>query len=91
MKLPRLKVGDAIEVIWIDSHYRADKGWMSEEDVDDGNMVTIRSVCIYIGKDADYLHTVSDRSEDMSGVMRDLKLPIGCLKAITKLAKKGEK
>jgi len=85
MKIPRLKLGDAIEVIWLDSHFRAEPGWTTEGDIDDGQGVTIRSVCIYIGKDKDYLHTVADRSEDMSGVMRDLKIPVGCIKSIRKL------
>ena len=87
MKIPKLKLGDAIEVLWIDSHFRAEPGWTSESEIDDGNEVVIRSVCIYIGRDKDYLHTVADRSEDMSGVMRDLKVPRGCCKAIYKLVR----
>ena len=85
MKIPRLSLGDAIEVIWPDAHFRAEPGWSAEEDIDDGQGVTIRSVCIYIGKDKDYLHTVADRSEDADGVMRDLKIPIGGIKSIRRL------
>lgn len=87
MKLPRLKPGDAIEAIWIDSHFRADKGWMDAEEIMETQDVTIRSVCQYAAKDKEYLYTVADRSEgDPAGVMRDLKIPKGCIKSVRRLA-----
>lgn len=86
MRLPRLKPGDAIEVIWIDSHYQAEKGWMAESDLSEAGEITVRSVCQYISKDKQYLYTVADRSiEQPAGVMRDLKIPLGCVKNVSKL------
>jgi predicted DNA-binding ArsR family transcriptional regulator len=84
MKIPRFKPGDAIEIIWTDSHY-LDKGWMDEVDAMGSADVTIRSVCQYLSRDKTYICTVSDRSEAMDGVMRDLKIPIGCIKQIRRL------
>ena len=81
----KLRRGDAIEVRWIDSHYAA-AGWMDESDLDCPPMV-IRSVCIFIGRDKHCIHTAADRSEALinPGIMRDLKIPRGCLKEIRKL------
>ena len=84
MKLPRLTPGDALEIIWTDSHYR-EKGWQEEDEVIGSNDVTIRSVCQYLSHDKTYICTVSDRSEAMDGVMRDLKIPLGCIKTIRRL------
>jgi hypothetical protein len=84
MKLPRLKIGDAIEVMWLDSHFQGD-GWKGEGDLEADSEFVIRSVCIYIGRDKLYINTVADRCEVEDGVMRDLKIPIGCIKAIRKL------
>ncbi len=86
MKIPTLKAGDAIEVIWIDSHFVGDKGWMSKEEaVDETREIIIRSVCQYLAKDKQYLYTVADRSQTDDGVMRDLKVPLGCIKSIRRL------
>jgi len=90
MKIPKLKNGDAVEVYWLDSHFMGD-GWKSEEDITGKGEFTIRSVCIYIGKDKEYVHTVADRCETESGVMRDLKIPIGCIQSIAKLTKQKDK
>jgi len=84
MKIPRLKPGDAIEVRWLDSHFRGE-GWMGEGEITEGEMFVIRSVCIYMGRDSHYINTVADRCETEEGVMRDLKIPIGCIKSIRKI------
>ena len=85
MTIPRtLKPGDAIEVIWLDSHFN-EAGWQSEGDIGTGEDVTIRSVCIYVGRDRNYIHTVADRSEKLDGVMRDLKIPRGCIQTVRRL------
>lgn len=80
-----LKVGDAIEVIWFDSHFQA-AGWKEERELAEAVEMTIRSVCIFVGRDKRYIHTVADRSqEDPAGVLRDLKIPIGCIKSVRRL------
>jgi len=83
-KLPTLKIGDAIECIWLDSHFNP-AGWQDEDDIKDDTQVTIRSVCIYIGRGNGYIRTVADRSEAMDGIMRDLRIPVGCIQSIRRL------
>lgn len=89
MKLPRLTVGDMIEVYWTDSHFCGESGWKSIEEMEDGGReVTIKSVCMYMGRHKKYIYSVSDKSTDEeleTGVMRDLKIPIGCITEIYKL------
>ena len=84
MKIPRLKIGEAIEVKWLDSHFLGE-GWKGEGDLNDGREFVIRSVCQYMGRDRVYLHTVADRCAVEDGVMRDLKIPIGCITGIRRL------
>jgi len=85
MRIPRLKRGDAIEVIWIDAHYEQ-KGWINEHEFEDNFSTVIRSVCQYYGQDDQYLVTAADRSvEKLSGIMRDLRIPKGCIKSIRRL------
>jgi hypothetical protein len=79
MKLPKLKVGTAIKVVWLDSHFH-EKGWMAEDELDDGYRVEITSICQYMGIDDDYLHTAADRGD--FGILRDLKIPLGCIQRI---------
>ena len=86
MKIPRLKKGDAIEIEWIDAHFRSDPGWCDEEEFIDAEPVVIKSVCQYVSRDRDYINTVSDRSgTDPVGVMRDLRIPKGCIVSLRKL------
>lgn len=86
MKIPRLKHGDSIEVVWIDAHFRTDKGWMDEGEVSEDIPVYIRSVCQFRSLDKEYLNTVADISDtEPEGVMRDLRIPLGCIKSIRKL------
>ena len=86
MRLPKLKRGDAILVEWIDAHFRSDAGWCDEDEFLGLSPVIITSVCHFVKKDKDYLYTVSDRSQtEPVGIMRDLRIPIGCLRRVTKL------
>ena len=87
MKLPRLTPGDAIEVIWIDSNF-LEAGWKTIDDLSTQERFTIRSVCIFTLREADYIQTVADISqgEAVTGVMRDLKIPINCIKSIRRLS-----
>ena len=85
MNIPDLERGDAIEVVWIDAHFE-NKGWINEDEFEDNLSTVIRSVCQYYGRDEEYLITVADRSiEKLSGIMRDLRIPLGCIKAVRKL------
>ena len=84
-KIPRLKPGDAIEIIWIDSHSMVGT-WQDASEVMCQPEFTIRSVCQYLGRDKDFITTVADRSpEQPDGVMRDMKIPRGCIKRVKKL------
>jgi hypothetical protein len=91
IKKPCLKEGDAIEVIWLDSHVIGNDPWMTVAEAKAGYRegVSIRSVCQYFDSDKDYLYTVSDRSlendDSESGVMRRLKIPWGAIKSIKRL------
>ena len=86
MKIPKLRKGDAIEVVWIDAHFRQEAGWAEESDFEGADPVLIKSICQYVSQDRQYLNTVADRSEtDPAGVMRDLRIPKGCIQSIRKL------
>ena len=90
IEIPVFKIGDPIEVIWIDAHFQAGKGWISEEELRSVKMIAIRSICQFFDKDENYLFTVADRSQEEGdeiarGVMRDLKIPLGCIISIRKL------
>ena len=86
MRLPKLKRGDAILVEWIDAHFRSDAGWCDEDEYIELEPVTITTVCQYIMRDKDYIYTVADRSQtEPIGIMRDLRIPIGCLRKVEKL------
>lgn len=86
MRLPKLKRGDAILVEWTDASFRENAGWCDENKFLELPPVIITSVCHFVKKDKDYLYTVSDRSQtEPVGIMRDLRIPIGCLRRVTKL------
>ena len=86
MRLPKLKRGDAILVEWTDASFREDAGWFDENEFLELPPVIITSVCHFVKKDKDYLYTVSDRSKtEPVGIMRDLRIPIGCIKQVKKI------
>ncbi|HNQ97807.1 MAG TPA: hypothetical protein PKH81_06930 [Treponemataceae bacterium] len=86
MRLPKLKRGDAILVEWIDAHFLSDAGWRDEAEYVELEPITITTVCQFIMRDRDYIYTVADRSKtEPIGIMRDLRIPIGCLRRVTKL------
>lgn len=92
MKIPvnKIKRGDAVVIIWIDAHYSGDKGWQEEvEFMDKRDGMEIKSVCQFLGHDEEYVYTAADRSVEGEkyerGIMRDFKIPIGCIKKMRRL------
>jgi hypothetical protein len=85
-----LKIGDAVEVVWFDSHAPQKSGWLPEvEAIEDLKVFfTIRTVSIYIEKTENFILVVGDRAEGdtfTTTVNRPINIPILAIKSIKKL------
>ena len=89
MKIPKLKPGDAVEVVWLDSNVPDGGGWRKESAfISDTSHLEIESACFLIKKDKEYIYTASDRfrgDEFIKSINRCLKIPLGCIKSIRRL------
>ena len=84
----KLKKGDIVEIIWLDSHTPADTVWMTKEDHLEwakDNECEVCSVGYYVSEDKTYIHLVADMTE--IGILRPFNIAKGCIKKTTILKK----
>ena len=89
MKIPRLKIGDAIEIIWVDASLHENGMWMDEDELlsrDMGMPVVTRGT--FIRKNTDGI-TICGLRHTKPGyetkIAPGFDIPIGCIKEIHKL------
>ncbi len=82
MKLPRLRQGDMIEVVWTDACVHKDGGWMmDDEETDELIVVTLG---FYHSKTKELLKMyASSTGNGLQGLRIDI--PVGCINSISKL------
>jgi hypothetical protein len=87
MRLPKLKSGDAIEVIWIDTQTPKVSGWMTiDEYMAFRSMpMTMKSVGIFVENDNDYIGLCGCMDVDGDESTLIMAIPIGCIKSIRRL------
>ena len=90
MKIPKLKPGDAIEVVWIDACSHDNGEWIVEDEYTerDGGML-INSVGIYLQTKGECVMFAGDRHVKdgfRTRVARCFDIPLGCVKSIRRLA-----
>jgi len=89
MKIPKIKVGDCIEIEWIDSNSPHPTAWICPKDLILRNPVMrIFLVGYFFYKREGYLCITGDKaiSEDFVDVLnRVFYIPFGCIKSIRKL------
>lgn len=88
MRIPRIKKGQAIEVLWEDTHIPGVPGWMSESEhaewVENAGSL-VRSVGIYVGKGRSFLQLVGDCDAEDSGeknYLRPINIGIGFIRKV---------
>lgn len=81
MRLPRLKIGDIIEIQWQDS--AGTPGWMNETEIrEQGAPASVRSIGYYMGKRHGSAIIAGDRQLDdgyVSRINRGESIPLGCI------------
>ena len=88
MKIPKtLKIGDAIEVIWIDTQTPKESGWLGtlEYAAFRKTPMIMKNVGMFRYCDGDYLGLYG--CADMGGdeITLPIAIPIGCIKSIRRL------
>jgi len=76
MKIPRLKKGQIVEVLWEDTHIPQNPGWMTEAEHSEwatqaGSLV--QSVGVFVGKDKNFIRLIGDRDADDASEMNYLR------------------
>ena len=85
MKIPRLKPGDAIEVIWIDACVHSGGGWMALDEFTGCEPLEIRTVSIFVERTDEVLKLAADYIDDEDNPMRcgrSQDIPLGCIKSV---------
>ncbi len=89
LTLPKLKIGDLIEVTWLDSSTADINGWQcAEEFVDNEILMEIRTTSYFYGRKKDHINVAADKtsSEEYTKLInRRLSIPLGCITSIRKL------
>lgn len=91
MRIPRLRKGQIIEVLWEDTHIPMVPGWMSEAEHAewaDGAGSLVQSVGVYVGKSGSFLQIVGDRDADESTethYLRPINIGLGFIREINVL------
>jgi len=89
LKFPTLKMGDVIEVTWLDSNTKHHGGWEKEVDFfhEDTNLV-IKSVSFFIGEKDGSIKLAADRFAMIgfeTEINRTMTIPVGCIMTLKKL------
>ncbi len=91
-KLPRLKKGQIVEILWEDTHIPQVPGWMTEEEHQQWSEggALVRSVGIYVGKDKDFIRLVGDSdTESTCSYLRPINIGCGYIRNIYVLKRNG--
>jgi len=87
MKIPKLKQGDAVEVIWIDTQTPKESGWMGAEEYTAFRSapMKMRNIGIYREHDKEYLGLCGCMDVDGEETTLIMAIPLGCIKSIRRL------
>lgn len=90
MKIPKLKTGDKILAVWVDSFTPNHSDWMDGEGLNDHlkTHVCIETLGIYVRHDKKFLHlcaSVANVDGEATGYLNPLTIPVGCLEKVKKL------
>ena len=89
MKIPKLKPGDAVEVVWLDANSPKDSVWQTVSGfMADSPKMEIISRGSFVEKRKGYIRIAGEisSSEDYEDVVnRVFNIPIGCIMSIRRL------
>ena len=87
-KLPKLKEGDLIEVIWFDAFTEESNPWTSPDDAKSVNRLIAYSVGFFVTIKKDLIRIVADRLAECGNIIcinRWMTIPLGCVIKVRKL------
>ena len=89
MKIPKLKPGDAVEVIWLDANSPKESEWQTMTGfMADSPTMEIISRSSFVEKQKEYIRIAGEisSSDDYADVVnRVFNIPLGCIKSIRRL------
>lgn len=89
MKIPRLRVGDLIEVVWVDANSPHPSVWINLSDlIERDPAMRIRSAGYFVDRRDGYLAMAGDRSDSEDyedAVNRVFFIPVGCIEGVRKV------
>jgi len=87
--IPKLKIGDLVEVTWFDSSTADVNGWQREDElIDNEILMEIKTASYFYGRVKDHINLAADRTvseEYRKLINRRLSIPLGCITNIRKI------
>jgi hypothetical protein len=89
MKIPKLQVGDRIEVHWLDAEDSHDDEWILEKDALKEVMdAPVETIGFYLGRTKHAIWLFNNRETKNKNVNNRCQVPIGCVTKIIILEEK---
>lgn len=88
MGCPKIKKGNLIEVVWLDSYTEEANCWVTPREAGHSELVVARSVGYYIGKAKGLIRLAADQlyeEDKVTRVNRLMAIPRGCVTEIRRL------
>jgi len=87
--LPKLKIGDLIEVAWLDSSTTDVNGWQCEDEfIENEILMEVKTVSYFYGRVKGHINLAADKTlskEYKKLINRRLSIPLGCIMNIRKI------
>jgi hypothetical protein len=73
MKIPKMKKGDCVYIVWNDTHTQKDNSWLTMPEYDNWckNGATVKSIGFFMKQDKNFIRIVGDIEGDIEGETED--------------------